>query len=53
MTKRMLRHNNELKADIFIATKEDYVMIINAAVSEISVAIEKFFVAIENRKEVR
>ena len=44
--KRMLRHNNELKADIFITTKENYVAIIKVAESEISVATE-------NGREVR
>ena len=28
--KRMLRHNNELKADISVMTKENYVVIIKA-----------------------
>ena len=41
--KWMLQHNNEMKADISVA-------IIKAAVSEISVAIEKFYVATENRR---
>ena len=46
--KRMLRHNNELKADIFVVTKENYVMIITAVESEIFVATENFSIAIEN-----
>ena len=41
--KRMLRHNNELKADISVAT-------IKVIVSEISVMTEKFYVATENRR---
>ena len=49
----MLQHNNELKADISIAIKENYVAIIKTAESEISVAKEKFYVVIENGKEVR
>ena len=36
--KQMLRHNNELKADISVMTKENYVVIIKVAESEISVA---------------
>ena len=39
--KRMLRHNN-------IVTKENYIVTIKATQSEISVAIENFFVATEN-----
>ena len=46
--KRMLRHNNELKADISIVTKENYVVTIKVAESKIFVAIEKFFVTTEN-----
>ena len=42
----MLRHNNELKVDISVGT-------IKAAVSEISIATEKFYVATENRRLVR
>ena len=44
----MLRHNNELKAYIFVVTKENYIVTIKAAQSEISVAIENFFIAKEN-----
>ena len=36
--KQMLRHNNELKADISIMTKENYVATIKATKLEISVA---------------
>ena len=36
--KLMLRHNNELKADISIATREDYVVTIKDAESDISIA---------------
>ena len=36
--KRMLRHNNELKADISITTKENYVVTIKVVESEISFA---------------
>ena len=36
--KRMLRHNNELKADICITTKENYVVTIKVVESEISFA---------------
>ena len=46
--KQMLRHNNELKANISILTKENYVMIIKVLESEISVETENFSVAIEN-----
>ena len=46
--KRMFRHNNELKADISIVTKENYVATIKAAESKISIATKKFSVAIEN-----
>ena len=49
--KWMLRHNNELKANIFVATKENYVAIIKAVESKISVATKKFYVAIKNRRE--
>ena len=49
----MSRHNNELKEDIFVATKENYVVIITAAESKIFVATENFYVATENRREVR
>ena len=49
----MLRHNNELKADISVAIEENYVATIKAAESEISIATEKFYVAIENGREVR
>ena len=51
--KRMLRHNNELKAYISIAMKENYVTTIKAAELEIFVSTEKFYVAIENGREVR
>ena len=44
----MLWHNNELKADISVMKKENYVMTIKTAKSKIFVAIDKFFVAIEN-----
>ena len=43
----MLQHNNELKADISVATKKNYVVIIKAAESEISIAAEKFSIAAE------
>ena len=46
--KRKLRHNNELKEDIFVVTKENYVVTIKAAKSEISVATKNFYVATEN-----
>ena len=49
----MLRHNNELKADISVVTKENYVATIKVAESKIFVAIEKFYVVIENGREVR
>ena len=49
----MLRHSNELKADISIATKENYVTTIKAVEPEISIATEKFYVTTENRREVR
>ena len=51
--KRILRHNNELKADNFVAIKEIYVATIKAAKSEISVTIEKFYVATKKKREVR
>ena len=51
--KWMLQHNNELRAHISIATKENYVETIKAAESEISVMIEKFYVATKNGREVR
>ena len=51
--KQMLRHNNELKVDISIWTKEKYVATIKFVESEISVATEKFYVATENGREVR
>ena len=51
--KWMLRHNNELKVDISVETKENYVTIIKAAELEISVATKKFYVAIETGREVR
>ena len=51
--KQMLRHNIELKADISIATKENYVAIIEVAESKISVATKKFYVATGNGREVR
>ena len=46
--KRTLRHNNELKEDISVMTKENYFVTIKATESEISVAIENFFAATEN-----
>ena len=49
----MLRHNNELKAYVSVATKANYVATIKAAELEISVATEKFYVAKENGREVR
>ena len=49
----MLRYNNELKVDISITTKENYVATIKAAESEISVTAEKFYIATENGREVR
>ena len=45
---RMLRHNNELNANISVVTKENYVFIIKSAESEISIMTEKFSVATEN-----
>ena len=48
----MLQHNNELKADISIMTKENYVVTIKAAESEIFITTEKFSVAIENGRLV-
>ena len=51
--KRMLRHNNELKADIYVMTKENYVTTNKATESEISITTEKFYVATENGREVR
>ena len=47
----MLRHNNELKVDISVATKENYVATIKAGRSEISVATKKFYVTIENEEK--
>ena len=44
----MLRHYNELKADIPVLTKENYVMAIKAAELEISITMENFSVATEN-----
>ena len=49
----MLRQNKELKAKIFVVTKEDYVGTIKIDEKEISVATEKFYVMTENGKEVR
>ena len=49
----MLQHNKELKAYIFVATKEDYVATIKAAELEIFVATEKFYVVTEDGREVR
>ena len=46
--KWMLRHNNELKADISVATKENYVMTIKVIESKISITTEKFYVVKEN-----
>ena len=51
--KRMLRHNNELKENISVATNENYIATIKAAELKISVATEKFYVATENGREVR
>ena len=51
--KWMLRYNNELKADITILTKENYVATIKAAESKIFIATEKFYVVTENRREER
>ena len=51
--KQMSRHNNELKTDIFVTTKENYVAKLKAKESEIFVETEKFYVAIENGREVR
>ena len=45
---RMLRHNNELNADISVVTKENYVLTIKAAELEISIMTENFYVAKEN-----
>ena len=42
-----------MKEAISIVTKENYVAIIKATESEISRAIEKFYVATENGREVR
>ena len=50
--KLMLRQNKELKAEISVATKEDYVATIKL-LSKISIATKKFYVATENGKEVR
>ena len=44
---------NELKADISVAGKENYVTTIKAAESEISVTTENFYVVIENGREMR
>ena len=44
----MLRHNNELKVDISVVIKENYIVIIKDVESKISVTIEKFSIAIEN-----
>ena len=44
----MLRHNNELKADISVLIKENYVVTRKAIESEISVVTEKFYVATKN-----
>ena len=44
----MLRHNNELKVDISVVTKENFFMTIKSAELEISVVIEKFSIAIKN-----
>ena len=49
----MLRHNNELKADISIVTKENYVAKIKAVELEIFVTTEKFYVVTKNGREVR
>ena len=43
--KLMLRRNKELKVDIFVATKEDYVATIKAVELEIYVTTKKFYVA--------
>ena len=43
--KLMLQHYNELKEDISIATKENYVTKIKVAELEISIMTEKFYVA--------
>ena len=51
--KWMLRHNNELKADISLTTKENYVATIKVAESDISITTEKFYVTTENGREVR
>ena len=48
--KRMLRHNNELKASISFTTKENYVVTIKVIESEIFVTTKKFYVATENGK---
>ena len=49
----MLRHNNELKEDISVVTKENYVATIKTVELEIFVTIEKFYVVTKNGKEVR
>ena len=49
----MLRHNNELKVDISVTTKENYVAPIKSTESEIFVATEKFYLMTENGREVR
>ena len=46
--KRMLRHNTELKADISVMTKENYIVAIKVVESEISIATENFSVTTEN-----
>ena len=49
----MLQHNNELKVDIFVTKKENYFATIKVVESEISIAIEKFYISTENGREVR
>ena len=48
----MLRHNKELKAKIFIATKEDYVATIKVAEEKICIDRE-FLCSIENERDMR
>ena len=48
--KQMLQHNNELKADISVVIKENYVATIKGIESDISVVTEKFYVTKEIRR---
>ena len=49
----MLRHNKELKAEISVVTKEDYVAIIKVIEQKISIATKNFSIAIENGRDMR